>query len=80
MSQLWATRDYARGLEKCLVEKGILHSGELDSLRWSPEEQAANHAARAAFLADAFRAVGADFQSARKRTEDIDSQQSTADL
>lgn len=72
MSQLWATRDYAHALEKLLVEKGVIDAGELDALEWDPAEQGANAAARAAFLADAFRAIGADFQGTNRRTREID--------
>lgn len=72
MSQLWATRDYAHALEKLLVEKGLLEPGELDALEWTPQEAAANHSAREAFLRDAFRAIGADFQSAEQRNRDVD--------
>jgi len=73
MSQLWATRDYAAGLEKLLVEKGVIEAGELDALKWSAEEAAANGARRAAFLEDAFRAVNADFTSVDSRNRQIDS-------
>lgn len=72
MSQLWATRDYAHALEKLLVEKGVLSEGELDAMDWTAEESSANHAAREAFFADAFRAIGADFQGVRQRTSEID--------
>jgi hypothetical protein len=72
MSQLWATRDYAAGLEKLLVEKGVLEAGELDAMKWSAEEAAANESRRAAFLQDAFRAVNADFTTVDKRNRMID--------
>ena len=72
MSQLWATRDYAHAMEKLLVEKGVLKAGELDALDWNDEEYAQNHAAREAFFADAFRAIGADFQGTRQPTVEID--------
>lgn len=72
MSQLWATRDYAAGLEKLLVEKGVIAPGELASLSWTEEEAAANASRRAAFLEDAFRAVNADFTSVDKRNSQID--------
>ncbi|MHA7816981.1 MAG: hypothetical protein ACX93N_10940 [Pseudohaliea sp.] len=78
MSQLWATRDYARALEKLLVEKGVLGEGELDAMDWTAEENLRNHAAREAFFADAFRAIGADFQGARQRTAEIDEHASGA--
>lgn len=72
MSQLWATRDYAAGLEKLLVEKGVIAPGELEALKWTEAEAAANEASRAAFLEDAFRAVDADFTSVDKRNRLID--------
>ena len=72
MSQLWATRDYAMALEKLLVEKKVIEAGELDALRWTAEEEAANEKRREAFLKDAFRAVNADFTSVEKRNRDID--------
>lgn len=72
MSQLWATRDYAAGLEKLLVEKGVIGADELQSLQWSADEEAENEARREAFLKDAFRAVNADFTSIEKRNRDID--------
>lgn len=72
MNQLWATRDYAYGLEKLLVEKGVIAEGDLDALRWTTEEEAANDAGRQAFLKDAFRAVNADFTSIEKRSKQID--------
>lgn len=72
MAQLWSTRDYARALEKLLIEKGILDQGEIDKLEWNSEEQLENNAARAAFFADAFRAIGAKFQGSSQRTQDID--------
>ena len=72
MSQLWATRDYAHALEKLLVEKGLIEAGELDALAWGAEEATQNHAARAAFFDDAFRAVGARYQKAKSRTREID--------
>ena len=73
MSQLWATRDYAAALEKLLIEKGIIGADELENLRWSAEEEAANEARREAFLKDAFRAVNADFTSLDRRKQEIDS-------
>ena len=72
MNQLWATRDYASGLEKLLVEKGVIAAGDLDALRWTTEEEAVNEASRQAFLKDAFRAVNADFTSIKKRNQKID--------
>jgi hypothetical protein len=72
MNQLWATRDYACGLEKLLVEKGVIAAGDLDALRWTTEEEADNEAGRQAFLKDAFRAVNADFTSIEKRNKQID--------
>ncbi|MFT6287222.1 MAG: hypothetical protein ACJA09_001976 [Alcanivorax sp.] len=72
MNQLWATRDYAYGLEKLLVEKGVIAEGDLDALRWTTEEEVANDAGRQAFLKDAFRAVNADFTSIEKRSKQID--------
>ena len=72
MSQLWATRDYAAGLEKLLVDKGVIEADELEKLQWSAEEEAANESRREAFLKDAFRAVNADFTSIEKRNRQID--------
>ena len=72
MSQVWAARDYAAGLEKLLVEKGVIDAGELDALRWSAEEEAQNEARRDDFLKDAFRAVNADFTSVARRNAEID--------
>jgi len=72
MAQLWATRDYAHALERLLVERGVLAEGDIDRFEWTPEQVAGNDAARQAFLQDAFRAIGASFETVAARNADID--------
>lgn len=72
MSQLWATRDYSHALERLLVERGILTEGEIDRFQWTREQAAENDAARQAFLQDAFRAIGASFETVAARNAEID--------
>lgn len=75
MSQLWATRNQVRMLEKLLVEKSIITREELDMFDFNDTEKTNDNQALQEFFADAFRAMGASVQSIDSRQAEVDEAQ-----
>lgn len=78
MSQLWATRERLAALERVLEEAGLIGAGAVERQALTAEDEARLAESRQAFLADAFRALGADFQSLKARAADMDAGQELA--
>lgn len=74
MSQLWATRERLAALERTLQEAGLIEAGAVEGQALPAEDEARLAASRQAFLADAFRALSADFQSLKAKAADTDAQ------
>ena len=72
MSQLWATRSQVRVLEQILLDKALVTAEELERFELPEAQQEQDRQSMQAFFKDAFRAVGAEFQSVDNRQKEID--------
>ena len=77
MSQLWATRNQVRILEKLLIEKSVITQDELDIFDFNGTEKSQDNQAMQDFFADEFRAMGASVQSIDSRQKEVDQAQSS---
>ena len=72
MSQLWATRSRIRALEQILIDKAITTAEELEAFDFSQAEKENDRQFMEDFFKDAFRAMGAEFQSIDNRQTEVD--------
>lgn len=79
MSQLWATRERLAALERVLQEAGLIEAGAVEGQALTAEDEARLEASRQAFVADAFRALSADFQSLEAQAAEIDARRNPPD-
>lgn len=72
MAELWATKERNRALEQALVDAGVLSSETVEQTQLPEAVQGQLDADQQAFLKDAFRSLGAEFQSLDERQQEID--------
>lgn len=72
MSQLWATRSQVHTLEQILLDKAIVTAEELERFELPERQKEKDRQSMQEFFKDAFRALGAEFQSIDNRQKEID--------
>ncbi len=72
MAELWATKERNRALEQALVEAGIIGADAVENVILPEALQATMDSDQQAFLKDAFRSIGAEFESLSQRQASID--------
>ena len=73
LAENWALKERLLALEKALIEKGALDTGDVEKVEWTAEEAAVHEAMRQRVLKDAFRALDNRFQSIGARKKLVDS-------
>lgn len=71
MAELWATKERNRALEHALVDAGVISADAVEGVSLPDSVQASMDADQQAFLKDAFRSIGAEFESLSERQSSV---------